>query len=135
MVSYIIVSAVSGILFGVLDGLINVNPLGRRLNEVYKPISKKSINLPAGIIIDLVYGFAMAGIFLLLYTGLPGEAGLVKGISFAFLAWFFRVVMSAASNWMMYTVPVKTLLYNLLTGFVEMLILGLIYGGFLKPWA
>jgi len=134
IIAYIIVSVVSGILFGVLDGLINANPLGRRLNEVYKPIAKTSINVPAGVIIDLIYGFAMAGIFVILYKSLPGEAGLVKGISFAILAWFFRVVMSAASNWMMFKVPCKTLLYNLVTGLGEMLILGLIYGGFLKPW-
>ena len=134
MISYIIVSFVSGILFGVLDGLINTNPVARRLHEVYKPIAKTSINVPAGVVIDLVYGFVMAGIFLLLYGSLPGEMGLVKGISFAFLAWFFRVVMSVASSWMMFKVPIRALLYILLTGLGEMLILGILYGLFLKPW-
>ena len=134
MVSYIIVSLVSGILFGVLDGMINANPLGRRMQAVYQPITKTKINLPAGIIIDIVYGFAMAGIFIVLYDSLPGETGIVKGIIYALIVWFFRVVMSAASSWIMYKVPVKTLLDNLIAGFVEMLILGQIYGGFLKPW-
>lgn len=115
--------------------MINANPFARRLYEVYKPIAKTSINVPIGVLIDLVYGFIMAGVFLLLYTSLPGEIGLVKGISFAFLAWFFRVVMSVASNWMMFKVPAATLLYTLLTGLGEMLILGIIYGFFLKPWA
>jgi hypothetical protein len=135
MINYIIVSFVSGLLFGVLDGLINANPLASRLHEVYKPIVKTSINVPAGVVIDLAYGFIMAGIFLLLYRSLPGEIGLVKGISFAILAWFFRVVMAVASNWMMYKIPFKTLLYALLTGLGEMLILGIIYGLFLEPWA
>lgn len=135
MISYIIVSFVSGILFGVLDSLINANPLARKLHEVYKPIAKTSLNIPLGVVIDLVYGFIMAGIFLLLYSSLPGEIGLVKGISFAFLAWFFRVVMSVASSWMMFKVPAATLLYTLLAGLGEMLILGVIYGFFLKPWA
>ena len=134
MISYIIVSFVSGILFGVLDSVINANPFAKRLNEFYKPIAKTSINVPMGVVIDLVYGFAMAGIFLLLYKSLPGEIGLVKGVSFAILAWFFRVVMSVASNWMMFKVPVRTLLYTLLTGLGEMLILGIIYGFFLEPW-
>ena len=134
MISYVVVSFVSGILFGVLDGVINANPLARRLQEVYKPIAKTSLNIPAGIVIDLVYGFAMAGIFLLLYNSLPGETGVVKGISFAILAWFFRVVMSVASSWMMYKVPLKALLYTLLTGLGEMLILGILYGVFLEPW-
>jgi hypothetical protein len=135
LISYIIVSFVSGILFGVLDSLINANPLARRLYGVYKPIAKTSLNIPIGVVIDLVYGFIMAGIFVFLYTSLPGEMGIVKGISFAFLAWFFRVVMSVASSWMMFKVPAKTLLYTLLAGLGEMLILGIIYGFFLKPWA
>jgi hypothetical protein len=133
MVRYIIVSIVSGVLFGAMDGLINANPLGRRLNEVYKPIAKTSLNVPAGVVIDIIYGFAMAGIFLLLYESLPGEAGLVKGLSFAGLAWFFRVVMSVISGWMMYKVPVRTLIYTLVMGLGEMLIIGILYGLVLKP--
>ena len=133
MIRFIIVSIISGILFGVLDGVINANPLAQRLYEVYKPIAKTSINPLAGILIDLVYGFVMAGVFLLLYKSLPGGTGLVKGMSFAFLVWFFRVVMSSASQWVMFNVPVKTLAYSLITGLGEMLILGVLYGLALKP--
>ncbi len=133
MATYIIISIVSGILFGFMDGLINANPFAQQLYAVFKPIARQTINVPAGIVIDLVYGFAMAGIFLLLYEGLPGDVGVVKGISYALIAWFFRVVMSAASQWMMFKVPAKTLLYALATGLAEMLILGLIYGLALKP--
>jgi hypothetical protein len=121
-----------GILFGILDGLINANPLALKLHEVYKPIARKSVNLPAGIVIDLVYGFVMAGIFLLLYKSLPGDTGLMKGIGFAILVWFFRVAMQTASTWVMFKVPAATLLYVLVTGFVEMLVLGLFYGWILK---
>jgi len=134
MTPYIIVSIVGGILFGIMDAVIHANPLARRLHEVYKPIAKTTLNIPLGVVIDLVYGFVMAGIFLLLYNALPGETGLVKGISFTLLAWFFRVVMSVASNWMMYKVPGKTLIYTLFTGLGEMLVLGILYGLFLEPW-
>ena len=130
---YIIISIVSGILFGIMDGLINANPLAQRLYEAYKPIAKTAINVPAGIIIDLVYGFVMAGVFLLLYRSLLGETGLLKGISFAILIWFFRVVMSVISGWMMFNVPIGALLYTLITGLGEMLILGILYGLTLKP--
>ena len=133
MVNYIIVSIVSGVLFGAMDGLINANPLAQRLYEVFKPIAKTSVNVPAGVVIDLVYGFVMAGIFLLLYKSLPGEVGLVKGISFALFVWFFRVVMYVASQWMMFNVPMGALLYSLITGLGEMLILGILYGLTLKP--
>ena len=133
MVRYVVASLVSGILFGILDGLINANPFGRQLLEVYKPIARTSINAAAGVVIDLAYGFIMAGIFLLLFKSLPGDTGLMKGLSFAVLAWFFRVAMSAASNWLIFKVPVRTLLYTLAAGLGEMLVLGIIYGAFLKP--
>ena len=130
---YIIVSIGGGILFGVLDGVINANPLALRLYQVYGPIMKKSINPVAGIAIDLAYGFIMAAVFLLLYQSLPGQSGLVKGLSFGMIVWFFRVVMSAASTWVMFTVPANTIFYNLVTGLGEMLVLGTLYGLTLKP--
>jgi hypothetical protein len=133
MTSYVIISIVSGILFGIMDGLINANPQATRLFEVYQPIAKKSVNLAAGIVIDLVSGFILAAFFLLVYPILPGETGLVKGVSFALMAWFLRVVMSTASTWMMFKVPLKTLGYSLLTGLGEMLILGVLYGLTLQP--
>ena len=134
MANYIIISVVSGILFGVLDGLINANPIAVKLYEIYKPIAKTSINFIAGIVIDLAYGFILAAIFLILYDSLPGTIGLVKGISYAVIVWFLRVVMSVLTQWMMYKVPIKTLVYTLLTGLGEMLVLGLIYGILLKPF-
>ena len=133
MIRYLIVSISSGILFGFLDGAINANPLARELNKVYKPIARNIINIPAGIVIDIAYGFIMAAVFLMIYKSLPGQSGFVKGLSYALLVWFFRVVMSAASNWMMFNVPIKTILYNLLAGLLEMIILGILYGLTLKP--
>lgn len=133
MTRYIIVSVISGILFGILDGLINANPIAIKLYEVYKPIAKTSVNFAAGMIIDLVYGFILAAVFLLLYPGLPGEIGFVKGVSFGLMVWFFRVVMSAASQWMMFKVPLKALLYFLSAGLGEMLMLGMLYGLALQP--
>lgn len=135
MTGYVLVSLISGILFGVLDGVINANPLAQKLYQVYKPIAKTSINPLAGIVIDLVYGFVLAAVFLLLYKSLPGETGLIKGISFAVLVWFFRVVMVTASQWVMFNVPREALLYSLVAGLAEMLVLGVLYGLTLKPAA
>ncbi len=133
MLSNIIVSLVGGILFGLMDGLINANPLAQKMYEVYKPLARKSLNLLAGILIDLVYGFVIAGVFLLLYHSLPGDSGVVKGLSLGILVWFFRVVMSGVSQWVMYVVPVRTIIYSIFAGMGEMLILGILYGLFLKP--
>ena len=133
MTNYFIVSIASGILFGVLDGLINANPIAIKLFEAYKPIARTSVNFVAGMIIDVLFGFILAALFWLLWASLPGEAGLVKGVSFALMVWFLRVVMSVAAQWMMFKVPLKALLYSLLAGLGEMLILGIFYGLALQP--
>ena len=133
MYNYIIISIASGILFGIMDGFINANPIAQKLYESFKPISKTSINIPAGMLIDLIYGFIIAGVYLLLFFSLPGDTGLIKGISFGLIIWFFRVVMSVASQWMMFLVSYKASMYTLITGLFEMLALGILYGSTLTP--
>jgi len=135
MLRYVLVSIGSGLLFGLLDGLINANPIAVKLYQVYKPIARTSVNALAGIAIDLAYGFIMAAIFLLLYKSLPGQSGIVKGLSFAVLAWFFRGVMYAASTWMMFDLSLETVGYGLITGLAEMLVLGCLYGLTLRPFS
>lgn len=133
MLRYILVSLVGGILFGAMDAASNSNIVARAPFEFYQPIARTSLNAPAGIAIDLVYGFAMAGIFLRLYRSLPGASGWTKGLSFAALAWFFRVLMNAASDWMMLDVSIETIVYVLAAGLLEMLVLGILYGLTLRP--
>jgi hypothetical protein len=133
VIRYLIVSVVSGLLFGTMDALINANAFAQRLYAVYQPIARETVLAAAGAVIDLAYGFAMAGIFLLLHPALPGQSGLVKGISFALMVWFFRVVMSAATQWVTFEVPAGALLYTLVAGLGEMLVLGILYGLALKP--
>ena len=128
MLRYIITSIISGVLFGLMDSIINGNPLARELYAIYETISKQSINVIAGLIIDLAYGFIIAGIFLRLYKSLPGKSWFLKGVSFSLIIWFFRVVMYVASQWIMFKIPFPTLLYLICTGLLEMLILGIVYG-------
>jgi hypothetical protein len=128
---YVIVSIAAGLAFGVMDGLINANPMAAKLSEVFKPIARERINLAAGIIIDLAYGFALCSLFLLLFPALPGGSGLLKGLAFALMLWFLRVVMQNLSYLMMFRVGWKSLWYFLATGLLEMLVLGAIMGLFL----
>jgi len=58
---FVLISVISGLLFGIMDGWIHANPLARKLYAVYAPIARKSIHIPAGLLIDLLYGFVMAG--------------------------------------------------------------------------
>ena len=132
MLRYVVASVLCGVLFGIMDGLINGNPLAKRLYEIYESISKQSPNIPAGLAIDLAYGFIMAGVFLLLQKSLPGKSWLLKGASFSLLIWFFRVVMYVATQWMMLAVPISALLYTLGTGLIEMMILGLVCSAILR---
>jgi hypothetical protein len=41
--------------------------------------------------------------------------------------------MNAASSWMMYDVPADALIYTIVAGLIEMVLLGLLYGSVLKP--
>ena len=133
MLRYVIVSLGGGILFGIMDGLINGNSLAQKLYAVFDPVMKKTVNVPAGIVIDLIYGFALAGIFLLLYQSLPGDSGWLKGITFGCIIFFFRVAMQVASQWMMFRVSSGLLIYILVSGLIEMIVLGLYFGLLLKP--
>lgn len=133
MLRYIVVSVISGVLFGIMDGLINVNSMAVKLYEIYKPIARTSVNFAAGMMIDLAYGFLLAGLFLLLYESLPGKTGGLKGVSFGLIAWFLRVVMNTASQWMMFEIPSNLLVYLAAAGLGEMVVLGVLYGLTLQP--
>jgi hypothetical protein len=133
MIRFIIVCLINGLLFGVMDGIMNANPLAQKLFKVYKPLAKTSVNIPLGITIDILYGFAIGFIFLLLYRSLPGDSGIIKGVVFGIIIWFFRVLMQVVSSGMTMQIPAATMIYSLSAGLVEMLVLGLIYGLFLKP--
>jgi len=44
MPGYLIVSIASGILFGIMDGVINANPLAQKLYEVISPLREHRSN-------------------------------------------------------------------------------------------
>lgn len=132
MVRFIITAILTGVLFGIMDGLINGNPLAIKLMECYTPIAKQSINLPAGMAIDLFYGFVITTIYSIIRPALPTDVTIIKGLTFGLGIWFFRVLMSVVSSWMMFNIPIKTLAYLLLTGLIEMVILGILNGLLIK---
>ena len=70
---------------------------------------------------------------MVLYKSLPGELGIMKGVSYGLMVWFFRVLMTAASQWMTFVIPVRSLLYTAIAGLGEMLVLGMLYGLTLRP--
>ena len=122
----------AGLLFAVGDGLLNANPLAQRLNDIYRPIVRESVNAPLGAALDLIFGIVMGALFVLLAPALPGN-GIAKGAAFGLIAWFFRVAMGTASQVVMFRVTTPTAMYWLLTGLAEMMMLGIFYGALLRP--
>jgi hypothetical protein len=118
-----------------LDGLSAANPVARRLYSVFTPIARTSVDFRIGIAIDLVLGFAMAGIFLLLYGSMPVLTGVERGLAYGLMVWFFRVAMQVASQWVTFNLPAGLLLYTLISGLLEMTLIGLFYGLTLWPSA
>jgi hypothetical protein len=116
-----------------MDAVFNNNVLAQELYQVYQPIARASVNSLAGISIDIFYGLVMAGLFIQLYKRLPGQSGFTKGIGFGLIVWFFRVVMQTGSSWIMFNIPNSTLIYGLITGLIEMTIIGIFLGSTLKP--
>lgn len=91
-------------------------------------MARPSINLPSAIALDLLYGLVLTFLFRRSYVVLPGTGGAIKGISFGVVCWFLRVFMGAAGAWIMFAVPITTLMYQMATGLAEMILIGLFIG-------
>jgi uncharacterized membrane-anchored protein YitT (DUF2179 family) len=133
MGTYIIVSVGSGLLLAILDGLLNANPLARRLYREYEPITRKSIPMVRGILIDIAFGFLLAGLYLMLYRGIPVPPGIARAIAFGFIVWVLRSLMNTLSHWTMYDIQVSAHLYALFAGLLKSLSVSLVYWLILSP--
>jgi hypothetical protein len=121
-----------GIVFAVLDGLLNANPLAQRLYSAYRPIARQRVNAPLGLVFDITAGVVMAMLFVALIPVLPGGPT-TRGLAFGVMVWFFRVAMGGAAQAVMFNLPASALTYSLFAGLAEMMILGSLYGIFLRP--
>lgn len=126
------VGLLAGVLFIILDALINANPLAQRFYEAYRPIMRASINAPLGVVLDLLSGIVMAAIFALLLPALPVHWA-TRGLAFGLIAWVFRCAMTSASQIVMFQIPPGTIIYSLTGGLFEMIALALFYALLLKP--
>ncbi len=116
-----------GVVFAILDGLLNANPVAQHVYAAYRPIARQSVNAPLGLSFDIVSGVVMAILFVSLMPALPGGP-VARGLAFGLMVWFFRVAMGVAAQAVMFNVPGSALAYMLLTGLIEMSILGSLYG-------
>jgi hypothetical protein len=133
MLRQTVVGLVGGMAFLILDAALNANPVAQRLYAVYQPIARPSVNALAGSAIDLAYGVILAAVFVTLRSSLPGDASLLKGMSFGLVVWFLRVFMRVAGEWVTTVVPPSTLAYTLLAGLVQVLPVTTIIAVLLPP--
>ncbi len=126
MLRQIVVGLVAGIVFLVLDGVLNANPLAQRLYAAYQPILRPGANALAGSVVDLAYGLVLVWLFSTLWTSLPGATSLTKALSFGLMVWFLRVCMRVAGEWVMTVVPVPVHAYTLAAGLVQALVVAAI---------
>jgi hypothetical protein len=124
----IVAGIVASVLFLVLDmmlgavgGLIAANVLGVPFDQ--PPGIEAKIKL--GLLFELINGFMLALIYAVIYRCLPGQ-GWQKGISYGLIVWGLRVVMWAFSTFMMTDTPPALIAITVVTGLIEVLILGVV---------
>lgn len=124
---------IAGVVFVMLDALINANPIGANALAFYKPVARGQFLMPVGIVTDIISGLVIVFFFALLYPSLPTSSGILKGLVFGLMLSFFRVVMNAAASFAMFEMPAGSLLYVLLSGILEMTLLGFLTGLLYRP--
>jgi hypothetical protein len=78
-----------------------------------------------GLIFELINGFMLAATYAVIHPSLPG-LGWKKGISYGLIVWGLRVVMWAFSTYMMTDMAPVLIVINVVTGLIEVLILGIV---------
>lgn len=124
----IVAGIVASVLFLVLDAV-----LGMAGGFVGAQVFGLPFEQPPGIenkmmispVFELINGFMLAVIYALIHPSLPGR-GWKKGFSYGFMVWGLRVVMWAFSTYMMTDLSPISIAVTVVTGLIEVLILGVV---------
>lgn len=119
---FIVCGVATGILFLFLDVAVAIatSPILSPYSSL--PVWKNPPDIAAGTLFDLVNGFILAGVYSIIYKGIPGE-GWRKGLNYGIMVGLFRVLMAAFSTLVVYNVPQEVVLVNLLAGYAEIVLL------------
>jgi len=115
-------SITTGVLFVIFDMVIAMST-----SPVYSPYSDLTIwkippNILAGLIFDLINGFILVAVYMIIYKGIPGF-GWKKGLNYGIIVGLFRVVMMSFSTIVVYNVPLILVITGLITGYIEIVLL------------
>ncbi len=113
---------ITGFVFLMLDMFIAIatGPLLSPFSGL--PIWRNPPNIAAGAVFDIINGFILAGIFMVMYKGIPGS-GWRKGANFGIIVGLLRTVMSSFSALVMYATPAEVVMIQLVSGYAEIVIL------------
>lgn len=112
---------VTGILFILFDMIIAI-----ATSPIFLPYSELAIwktppNISAGLVFDFINGLILVAVYTVIYNGIPG-VGWQRGLNYGIIVGLFRVVMTAFSSIVMYTIPLALIVTSLLTGYIEIVI-------------
>jgi hypothetical protein len=124
----IIAGITASVLFLVLDAV-----LGMAGGLVGAQVFGLPFEQPPGIegkmmispVFELINGFMLAVIYAVIHPSLPGQ-GWRRGISYGLIVWGLRVVMWAFSTYMMTDMAPILIAITVVTGLIEVLILGIV---------
>ena len=121
----IICSIIIGIIFIFLDILLAI--ILFPINSAYMdlPIWKNPPNIIAGMIFDIINGFIVVLIYNLIKESIPFESW-KKGTIYGIIMGLFRVAMMAFTTIVIYNVPIVLVIANLVSGFIEIIVLGIL---------
>ncbi len=125
VVKTLIASIIVGVVFLFLDMIIGISTAPILAVYANLPIWRNPPNIVAGMIFDLVNGLLLVLVYLLINEGLPLD-GWKKGVVYGAIIGLFRVVMGAFSTIVMYNVPLNVVIIHLITGYVEIVVLGIV---------
>jgi hypothetical protein len=106
-------------LFGVLGGIVGQGLFGIPAG------APDEAKMGLGLLFELLNGFILVAVYAVIHPALPGE-GWRKGLSYGVVVWALRVLMWAFSTYMMTDMAPALIGITVVTGLVEVLILGVV---------
>lgn len=127
------VGLIVGVAFVLLDFAFNANPLAAKALAFYEPIARGQFLMSLGIAADMISGLVLVFFFALLFPALPSSSGILKGLVFGLIVAYLRVVMNTVASYAMFSMPTGAFFYVLVSGILEMTVLGFLAGLLYRP--
>jgi len=134
MVRYALISVLAGSIMLILDAVFDNSEFAKRISLPLNPIRRKNNTLARSLAVNISFGFIFAGFYLISYRSLPGLPGsFFRSLYFATIVWILSVVFKAMSQWVEFDFTGSFLLYSVLSGFIKILSINILFHYLLRP--